>query len=412
MNLPSTPVEIQEERRLIERFVVRARTVFYIRLAIITLSLAVLSFPTLHIVIMGHFSPWLIAATAIVGIGAVMSMLAASNCRWGRWVNFLTLNIDLIWIVFIISSTHGIMSPMMALMPVYASMFSLLFNNAFTVLPPLLVLPIVSALGVNFSSDASVPLHLLAVIYYGLLNGACVYMTSYSFAVEEAQSRKIIRLQSKLKELAISEQRAHIAREIHDGLGANVSSLGIQCEYLLTLSHLNSDVVDELKQLKSSAEDAMSELRQSVSVMRGEFDLVEQLSRYVDNYIKRHKIATAVNISGSFARVTTEEKLSIFRIIQEALTNAAKHSQATQISVELAGNERLVKLSVEDDGVGILEHHAKNNHYGLINLKERAHKIGGILSFEQNSGNGTTLAMSLTIDGRTQKKNNNSQPFA
>src|SRR5690606_14995963 len=142
-------------------------------------------------------------------------------------------------------------------------------------------------------------------------------------------------LESELKKLAVVEERNRLARDIHDGLGAALSGLIIQSEYLLTLARGDEVVKREVGELKVAAEEAIDEVRRALSMMRDEFELMPQLENACTVFTTRFRIPVDLDIGGDPPPLSDEQKLTLFRIMQECLTNTAKHAEAKQVNVKV-----------------------------------------------------------------------------
>jgi signal transduction histidine kinase len=237
---------------------------------------------------------------------------------------------------------------------------------------------------------------LLTVLWYSGLNFIVVYVVVYLNERETAAHREVVALQGDLKELAVVEERNRLAREIHDGLGATLSSLIIQSEYLLQLAREDT-LRREISELKGSAEEAIEELRRSLQMMREDFELDRGLGDYVKTYRERTQLDIRFESSGPQARLPSDVQLALFRILQECLANAARHARASRIDVRLEYTRTCVLLSVKDDGCGFDPSAARHGHYGLRNMRERAMKLGGELVLESAPGRGTSLLLSLPL---------------
>jgi signal transduction histidine kinase len=224
-----------------------------------------------------------------------------------------------------------------------------------------------------------------------------VYVLVYLNQQEITAHREVVELQGDLKELAVVEERNRLAREIHDGLGASLSSLILQAEYATRLAK-EPQVVAELEELKASAEDAIEELRRSLRMMREDFDIATGLEDYVKTFTDRTQLEVHFERGGHFeGRLAPESSLALFRVLQECLSNALKHAQAKRVSVRLLFADEAVLLRVKDDGRGFDPLASKPGHYGLVNMRERANKVGGAVTIESSPGVGAEVTFSVPL---------------
>jgi signal transduction histidine kinase len=391
-------IDAREARRLKERFLNRARAVFYARMAFLLLGAGILAIPEWR----GAFGIDGWVSYLWYGVAIVYAMGAqtmAGHPRHGRWVMFVTLNLDLILLLAIISQTGGLMSPVMAAQVLFTLFFALLFPNPVAIVPPLLMLPVVVRLSQFSEGRPSFSVELLYLLWYAALNGVAVYVIVYLTGREEQQNREILELELELKKLAVVEERNRLARDIHDGLGAALSGLIIQSEYLLTLSRGNEEMTAEVSELKSAAEEAIDEVRRALSMMRDEFELVPQLENACTTFTTRNRLPAELEMEGEPPPMTDEQALTLFRIMQECLTNIAKHAQATKVTVHVRFLPDAMRMEIIDDGKGFDPTKRPKGHYGLLNMKERARKVGGHAEIDSAPGEGTTVTLTIGEPG-------------
>lgn len=331
----------------------------------------------------------------LAGASAYLSFYYSRHLYLGRWVYFSTLIFDLGLLTYLIWSTGGLLSPLLAAVPIYTYFFVILFQNPLVILPPLLVVPILTFITADHFLEFDDLIVLLVI--YTFLNGAIISVTSFAFSKEEEQTQKIIELERKLKKLAVVDERNRLAREIHDGVGAALSGIIIQNEYILSLCEKKTQLEHELMELKAIAEEAIDEIRRALAVMKDNFDFSTQIKTLHQNFENRYRIPLVVMGEEQIPPLKDHEKLAIFRILQECLTNIVKHSKATQaiIDFKLAGDSW--NISVKDNGKGFDPQTTVENHYGLQNLKHRATQIGGTVDIQSQALAGTTVNIALHL---------------
>ncbi|MGH9140191.1 MAG: sensor histidine kinase, partial [Thermoanaerobaculia bacterium] len=114
-------------------------------------------------------------------------------------------------------------------------------------------------------------------------------------------------------------------------------------------------------------------------------------------FSKRTGVVVAVSVDGSFERLRDPHRTYIYRIVQEALTNCAKHSEAHSISVTLIGRPDRVELVVADDGVGFDAGRLRKGGLGLIGMEERVRELGGVAEIRSAPGEGTAIHVSTPL---------------
>ena len=204
---------------------------------------------------------------------------------------------------------------------------------------------------------------------------------------------------------AQEDERKRIARELHDSTGQSLTSLLLGLRRLEEAAELETlrDRVDDLREIVSASLDEVRrlawELRPSVLDDMG---LVAALQRYVTDYRERHGVAADFLTHGlDGKRLPPEVETTIYRIVQEALTNVVRHARAQNVSVMIDRRERKVLLVIEDDGVGFDPAQMVDGprpHLGLYGMRERAELLGGKFTVESSAGQGTTLFVDLPIE--------------
>jgi len=378
-----------------DRFVARARALFYARMMFLTLGLLILAVPTWS----GYFG--LTGAFSFLGyftmlLYSVANLLVIDHPRAGRWVTYTTLCMDLVILVVLIAKPQvggGLQSPLLATQLLFTTLFSILYPKPLAILPPLLALPITTRLDLLLNRSVTA-VELLTLLWYLALNFIIVYVLVYLNEREAAAHREVVALQGDLKELAVVEERNRLAREIHDGLGASLSSMIIQAEFIMNLAR-EEGLRSEISELKATAEESIEELRRSLRMMREDFELSQGLEDYAKTFHDRTGLPVRFERTGSQRKLSPDAQLALFRILQECLSNAVKHAQARTVQVRLDYTEDRVHLIVQDDGKGFDPQNTPRGHYGLLNMRERAMKLGGQLIVDSSPGNGAQVAFSL-----------------
>lgn len=397
---PYDPTEYEQER-----FTTRARTLFYARLAFLGLGLGVLSIPGWSETF-GIHSLWAFAVYfGMVGYSA-LNFVLIEHRKAGRIITFVTLCFDLLVMVYMISASGGLRSPLLATQLLFTTLFVILFPKPLAIIPPLLTLPVVAKIDQLLHGPGVGIIDLFILLWYSAINFIVVYVMVYLNERETSQHRDVIALQSGLREMAVVEERSRMAREIHDGLGASLSSLIIQCEYLESLATSScedprkAELIGEIQEMKSVAEESIDELRRNVSMMRKDFDLLPAIEEYCDTFQARSKIETSFQHEGRPPDLPSDAQLTIFRVLQESLTNVVRHAEAGKVSVHLKWDEPSLVMTVADDGRGFESDQSLQHHYGLTNMKERARSIGGVVTVDSSPDEGTTVRFSITVRER------------
>ncbi|AVX21150.1 Uncharacterized signal transduction histidine kinase domain [Carboxydocella sporoproducens DSM 16521] len=223
---------------------------------------------------------------------------------------------------------------------------------------------------------------------------------------EELRQKEIIRQQLLAKLIAAQEEeRKRIARELHDQASQSLTSLKValrtfyqqekepeHLQYLAEILGMTDNVLDELRSLAL-------ELRPSVL---DDLGLEEGLKFYLKQWGERHRIDVDLLIDGLDKRLPIHIETAVYRIIQEALTNIAKHAQAENVSIVVRREEKQLKVIIEDDGQGFcLDEALENNIFkkklGLFGMQERATLLGGEFQIETEPGQGCSIYLRLPL---------------
>ena len=200
-------------------------------------------------------------------------------------------------------------------------------------------------------------------------------------------------------------ERRNIARELHDSVGQNLTALSININMLRSISPRESvetftPFLDDSQKL---IEHTSGQIRNIMAELRppelDDYGLVAALRWYAGGFAARNQIETQLPSDDLDPRPSGQVEIALFRIAQEALTNIAKHAQASQVVINLSQGAGILRMTIADDGIGfnplaqISDRGRKS--WGLLNLKERAESIGGQMQIESQLGSGTRLTVEV-----------------
>ena len=202
-------------------------------------------------------------------------------------------------------------------------------------------------------------------------------------------NRELETERARTTRLAVSEERARIAREVHDVLAHTVSVMVLQAEAAEALLGTDSTRSrSSLVSIQETGRDALGELRRLLGVIRDDAPVSDRAPQpgldRLDELVAQLRVAglsVGVAREGELQRLSPGIDLCAFRIVQEALTNTLKHARATSASVVLHFGQRSLDVHITDDGVGAQR---TNGGHGLIGIRERVAMYGGRLDM----GNG------------------------
>ncbi len=228
--------------------------------------------------------------------------------------------------------------------------------------------------------------------------------------VEELKkSQQQLRSLSAYLESAREEEKKRIAREIHDELGHILTTLSLDLSWLRTRLSKDKEAMDVSSLMERTG--AMSELIESTvqTVQRISSELTpgildhlglsEAIKWQIDKYRKRTGIMYDVSITPENIMLDNKRSIVVFRIFQETLTNIVRHSEATEVLVDLKEEDGRLILDVTDNGKGIQEDQVSDpESVGIIGIMERARILGGSVSIYGENGKGTNLKLMIPID--------------
>ena len=199
---------------------------------------------------------------------------------------------------------------------------------------------------------------------------------------------------------AQEEERKRIAAELHDGVGQTISAIKFNLEGFLTIKWTENEEKNQKKHLQKvigRLRDAVEEIRRISMGLRppmidelGLSITIQWLCRGFQKDFPAIKIEQELHLDEE--DISEIQKVSIFRIVQEALNNIAKYSQADKVCIELTTAQNIISLSIEDNGIGFqLDAGQLSSGFGLLSMKERASLSEGNLSIHSSPGNGTLI---------------------
>ena len=198
---------------------------------------------------------------------------------------------------------------------------------------------------------------------------------------------------------AQEEERARIARDLHDEVNQSLTGLLLRLEALR--SHAPADLAHELNETKVLANQAMEELlalaRQLRPTALDDLGLKAALAGNVDELNSSSGIRATFEAEGDFSDLPADSQLVLYRVAQEALSNAAQHSEAENVLVKLARSDGHAELSISDDGQGFTFDQTSRG-LGLGGMRERALLVGGDLRIESRPQVGTRVRLRVPIE--------------
>ncbi|HHJ14670.1 MAG TPA: GAF domain-containing protein [Gammaproteobacteria bacterium] len=214
------------------------------------------------------------------------------------------------------------------------------------------------------------------------------------------------RLDEEANLLSIMEERTRLANELHDSLAQSLASLKFQVRVLDETLHSGEESAlwQELERIENSLDEAYTELRELIAHFRAPIDkrgLVPAVQQAVERFRRNSQISAFLQLEWHDTQLPAEVEIQVLRIIQEALANIRKHSQANAVRVLMrAEPDKRFMVMIEDDGIGIQQkiiEGGPGEHLGLKILSERAARIHGELKIESEPGEGTRIILTFRL---------------
>lgn len=214
-----------------------------------------------------------------------------------------------------------------------------------------------------------------------------------------AAHRQLKQYTDEVNRLTVVEERNRIARDIHDTLGHNMTALIMQ---LQMAEHLLKEDVPKAEGLIAdavrTAKDSLAGIREVVETLRGVGTTLapaESIKKLIDEFSVKTGVDIRLDVSGEPNLQDSAANIAVYRIIQEAMTNAVRHGKATSIWVELKYPGDSIEFYVANNGLGVEN---VNEGYGLKGIRERVEAFGGKVEF--GTGNGFYIKGILYLEGK------------
>lgn len=347
--------------------------------------------------------PLLVLGAAYLGVGLVGLPAVGGHPTLGRNLLYFAIQIPLTAAILYLSRLSGFMS--LLLYP--------LASNALEMLPRRLAAGVWVILMVMF---VGLTAHLAG--WAVALSGGAVVAAGMAFVVAfthiavsergarqegerlaaelRAANQKLREYAAQVEELATTQERNRLAREIHDSLGHYLTVINVQLEAARAVA--GSDLPRALAALdkaQSLAREGLGDVRRSVAALRASATEERPLPAALEALAAEAQAAglvTHVTVDGIVRPLPPPTELTLYRAAQEALTNVRKHARASRVDVRLVyGPDGRVRLSVRDNGVGADPAAEANGGFGLLGLRERLLLVEGGLQVRTAPGEGFVL---------------------
>lgn len=219
--------------------------------------------------------------------------------------------------------------------------------------------------------------------------------TAQTLLDEAAARLQTAILFTEARSIATSSERSRMARDMHDGVSQELTSLGYLIDDLLATAP--EEIRPEIRGLRNELSRVISELRLSIFELRSSAVDTIGLAAALADYIQQTRLSTPFKIHLSVdegtERLAEEVEAELLRIIQEAVANARRHSQAENLWINCQIRAPLAQILIEDDGIGLQQ--ARQDSFGIGIMRERATQIGATVTLSDRRGGGTRVSVDL-----------------
>lgn len=234
------------------------------------------------------------------------------------------------------------------------------------------------------------------------LNLLTVLSSSAALIVRNAQ------LYAWSEEKVISEERARMAREIHDGLAQDINFMLMRVQTLQAAARKGKeiDLPKELEQLNQTLRRDVREVRQTIFALRPveieTLGFMPALEKFVRDFGLSNEIKVHLSTTGDASRLAPKSQSALYRLVQESLNNIRKHAQAANVWLTFEFDDKRAVLVVRDDGKGFdmiraLDAARGRGSVGILQMRERTERASGTFEIETDPGRGTTIQVTLPV---------------
>jgi signal transduction histidine kinase len=235
-----------------------------------------------------------------------------------------------------------------------------------------------------------------------------IYRTARLEKRAAAERRLVKDAEGRMRDLshqlvrAQEEERRAISRELHDEVGQMLTALRMQLVNLEQLRSAPDGAFDErLGDLKQLSERALRTVRDLALGLRpsmlDDLGLGPAVEWQAREFARRANLPVSVELEGDLEGLPDSHRTCIYRIVQESLTNCARHARAGEIRILVHGSKESVSLSVQDNGVGFSPEGARRRGLGLVGIQERVRELGGSVDILSEPNRGTVLTLRIPV---------------
>ncbi|WHY19362.1 hybrid sensor histidine kinase/response regulator transcription factor [Paenibacillus sp. G2S3] len=237
-----------------------------------------------------------------------------------------------------------------------------------------------------------------------ILNIGLVYTLGFAFhllmvnhkqsGIIKDQNAVLEQYISQVERMTLLEERDRLSKDLHDTVGHSYTSILMGLETLRTEVNTSDGAqkIDALLKLTRNGLDDVRRYLHHVGSSQDSLTLMQSLQKLVDDFQTFSKVKIRLRTFGEAYTVSKQAQMTLYRCVQESITNAVRHGQASEIVISLHYEEKLIRLDVQDNGLGAEDLTAG---FGLNAMKERASNLQGQVYFYSKPGEGTLVTCSL-----------------
>lgn len=246
----------------------------------------------------------------------------------------------------------------------------------------------------------------IAFLIGAAIAGGTTYRISSLEKRSERQRIKTEKAEEELRNLstqlmhAQEEERKSISRELHDQVGQLLTGLRMELGTLERLREQPQAFHEHLSESKAIAEHSLRTIRDLAVGLRPsvlDLGLAPALQWHTRHFSRQTGVRVGLKMDGNFDDVPEAHCLCVYRVVQESLTNCARHAEAESANVGIARRQQGLSVAIEDDGKGFDPARARDVGLGLIGMEERVRDLGGLLKIDSEPGKGTKVAVYLPL---------------
>jgi len=241
----------------------------------------------------------------------------------------------------------------------------------------------------------------IVALFSILRTRALEHAAATHMAAMEQHAAELRGLSQKLAR-AQEDERRSLSRELHDQVGQMLTALSMELGNLEDLGRASGqEFARHVAEAKKLNQETLRTVRSISTGLRpsvlDELGLAPALRWQAREFTRRSGVPVDLQLDGELENLSDEHRTCIYRVVQEALTNAARHAQARSIRISLHGGADLLSLAVEDDGSGFDVQQARGRGLGLISIEERVRELNGTVQFLSDLSRGTLLRCEMPL---------------